>query len=168
MFWLAKVWKLLRLPKSLQLALMRVFQDQFLVGVTGVILNDKHEVLLLKHTYRKYEWGLPGGYLKAKEHPEEGLEREIEEETGFIVSADTRYKIRTDREEARLDIVYIGSFMGGEFHPSTEVVDAQFFAFENIPLIHKDDLVLIEKIIHKTNFSSRKITEERFGSSVPS
>ena len=86
---------------------MRKMQDQFLVGVTGVILNEKKEVLLFHHTYRQNEWGLPGGYIKAAEHPKEGLEREIAEESGYIVSIDERYKIRTDRESARLDVQYV-------------------------------------------------------------
>ena len=147
MLLLAKLWQTLHLPKTWQLRVMRRVQDQFLVGVTGVIFNDKNEILLFHHTYRSEEWSLPGGYLKAKEHPKEGLEREIEEETGLIVSADTRYKIRTDRETARLDIVYIGSFMGGEFHPSSEVSEAKFFSFDTLPLIRKDQLHLIEKIL---------------------
>ena len=67
---------------------MNLVQDQFLVGVTGVIFNEKNEVLLFKHTYRKQSWSLPGGYLKAGEHPAEALEREIKEESGLVVSAD--------------------------------------------------------------------------------
>ncbi|OGG11840.1 hypothetical protein A2Z00_01520 [Candidatus Gottesmanbacteria bacterium RBG_13_45_10] len=149
MYFLAKLWKLLRLPKDLQLRIMRVFQDQFLVGVTGVIFNENNEILLFKHTYRSYEWGLPGGYIKAKEHPKEGLEREIEEESGFVVSADMRYKIRTDRDTARLDIIYVGSFMGGAFHPSAEVVEGKFFSFDTLPRIRRNELVLIKKILER-------------------
>jgi 8-oxo-dGTP diphosphatase len=144
---LAKIWKGLHMPKNLQLGIMRVIQDQFLIGVTGVIVNDKNEVLLFKHSYRSFAWGLPGGYLKAKEHPKEGLEREIKEESNFTISADTRYKIRTDRDTARLDIVYIGSFIGGDFTPSTEVVAANFFSFDALPEIRKSDLLLIKKVL---------------------
>lgn len=144
---MARVWKMLAMPKGLQLWFMRRFQDQFLVGVTGLILNGNDEVLLLRHTYRSEPWGLPGGYMKAKEHPKEGLEREILEETGYTVSADYRYKLRTDRETARLDVVYIGTFIGGEFRASTEVVEAGFFTLENLPKIRKSDLLLIEKVL---------------------
>ena len=90
MNFLPSVWKALHLPKNIQLTFMRVVQDQFLVGVTGVIFNNRDEILLFKHTYRNQVWGLPGGYLKSKEHPKKGLEREIEEETGLTVSVDTR------------------------------------------------------------------------------
>lgn len=149
MILIAKLWKALHLPKTWQLGFMRVIQDQFLVGVTGVIFNEKDEILLFRHTYRKHEWSLPGGYIKSKEHPREALEREIEEESGLVVSADLRYKIRTDRDTARLDIVYVGKFIGGTFKPSAEVVEVKFFYFETLPLIQKDQLILIEKIIQR-------------------
>lgn len=153
---LLKLWKTLRLPKLWQLKILRMVEDQFLVGVTGVIFSKDNTILLLKHTYRKVAWGLPGGYIKAKEHPKEALEREIEEETGFIISADTRYKIRTDRDSARLDIVYIGALMGGEFKASHEVSEAGFFTLDTLPVIRKDQLILIEKIMRERNEGSRE------------
>lgn len=149
MFGLAKLWKILHLPTNIQLGFMRIFQDQFLVGVTGIIFNEEGEILFLKHTYRQHPWSLPGGYLKATEHPKEGLEREIKEETGLVVSADTRHKIRTDRDTARLDIVYIGSYIGGTFRPSAEVTEAKFFSFDTLPDISKDQLLLIGKVLQK-------------------
>lgn len=144
---LAKFWKFLHLPKRVQLVIMRLLQDQFLVGVTGIIFNDKGEVLLFKHSYRQNSWSLPGGYLKAREHPVEGLEREIREESGLIISADERLKARTDRETARLDLSYLGKFIGGNFQPSHEVLDYGFFSFENLPLIPRNQLLLIKQAI---------------------
>lgn len=144
---LLKIWKLLQLPKSWQLWFMRRVEDQFLVGVTGIIFNDKSEILCFRNTYRAISWSLPGGYIRSKEHPKEALEREIMEESGMTVSADERYKIRTDRETARLDIVYVGVYIGGEFRPSAEIVDAKFFAFDQLPHMRKNDLLLIERAI---------------------
>lgn len=123
---------------------MRIFQDQFLIGVTGVIFNEKDEVLLLKHTYRQTQWSLPGGYIKSKEHPFEALEREVKEESGFVVSGDRQLKIRTDRESARLDLTVVGKFIGGEFQPSHEISDYGFFSSENFPHISRNQLLLIE------------------------
>lgn len=144
---LAKLWKFLRLPKNMQLAIMRIMQDEFLVGATGIVFNDKNEVLLFKHTYRQQAWSLPGGYMKGKEHPSEGLEREIEEESGLIVSIDKELKVRTDRESSRLDICYVGTFIGGEFKKSAEVSDYEFFSFDNLPLISKNQLFLIKEAL---------------------
>ena len=123
---------------------MRLFQDQFLVGITGIIFNEKNEILLFKHTYRKVPWSLPGGYMKSKEHPFEALEREIKEESGLVVSADEELKIRTDRRTPRLDVTVIGAYIGGEFKESHEVSEFGFFSFENLPLISKNQLLEIE------------------------
>lgn len=148
---LSKIWKALGLPKNIQLGFMRFFQDQFLVGVTGIILNDKNEILLFKHTYRTHSWSLPGGYLKSGEHPKEGLEREIKEESGLVVSADKQLKTRTDRETARLDICYTGVLIGGEFQPTHEVSEYGFFSLENLPLLRKNQLFLIDEVMGKRN-----------------
>lgn len=144
---LAKIWKLLKLPKGIQLFIMRIFQDLFLVGVTGVIFNDKDEVLLFKHSYRSHSWSLPGGYIKSGEHPREALEREIKEESGLVVSVDELLKTRTDRSSARLDICYSGVFIGGEFHPTHEVTEFGFFTQNNLPLLRKNQVFLIDEVL---------------------
>ena len=141
---LAKIWKFLRLPKGIQLLIMRIFQDQFLVGVTGVIFNDKNEILLFKHSYRSHSWSLPGGYLKSGEHPREGLEREIKEESGFVVSVDEPLKTLTDRDSARLDMCYMGVLIGGDFQPTHEVSEYGFFSQDKLPLLRKNQIFLID------------------------
>jgi 8-oxo-dGTP diphosphatase len=144
---LGKIYKALHLPKNLQLLIMRFFQDQFLIGVTGIIFNDKNEVLLFKHTYRSHAWSLPGGYLKSGEHPREALEREIKEESGLVVSMDESLKTRTDRETARLDMCYVGVLIGGDFVPTHEVSEYGFFALDRLPLLRKNQLFLIDEVL---------------------
>ena len=134
----------MRIPKRMQLFIMRLLQDQFLVGVTGIIFNEKSEILLFKHDYRAHAWSLPGGYLKAGEHPIEGLEREIKEESGFVVSVDDSLKTRTDRGAARLDICYTGVIIGGDFVPSHEVSEFCFFSQDNLPLLRSNQVILID------------------------
>lgn len=147
---LASLWKALGLSKKVQLRIMRILQDEFLIGVTGIIFDDKNDVLLVNHSYRDgSRWSLPGGYIKTGEHPKEGLEREIKEETGLIVSADERMKIRTDRETARLDITYMGILMGGQLKLSSEVKEVGFFAFDKLPQISKNQLIFIDKALKK-------------------
>ena len=55
-----------------------------------VIIDNKDRVLFLKRSnyMDKFsgEWDLPGGHLKGNESLFEGLEREVEEETGLSVS----------------------------------------------------------------------------------
>lgn len=147
---LLKIWKLLRLPTNVQLFVMRRFNDQFLIGVTGIFLDDKDKILLFKHTYRDTDrWSLPGGYMKGREHPKEGVEREVMEESGLVVSADESLKIRTDRESARLDIVVVGKYMGGEFKPSKEVKEAKLFKFDELPRLPRDQFFFVAKALGK-------------------
>lgn len=148
---LIKIYKALHLPKNLQLLVMRLFEDRFLVGTTGIIFNDKNEILLFKHTYRSHAWSLPGGYLKAGEHPREGLEREIKEESGLTVSMDESLKTRTDRDSARLDLCYTGVLIGGEFTPTHEVSEYGFFNQENMPLLRKNQIFLIDEALKEKN-----------------
>ncbi|MBI2617573.1 NUDIX domain-containing protein [Candidatus Gottesmanbacteria bacterium] len=140
---LYKLWRMLHLPKDTQISLMRLLQNQFLIGVTGLIFNESDQVLLFKHTYRQTPWGLPGGYLKAKEHPISGLEREVEEESGLIISVEERLKIKLDKDLSYLDICYIGTFIGGEFKPSDEVSKYGLFSLHTMPLLPKNQLHLI-------------------------
>lgn len=144
---LAKIYKAFHFPKKIQLFLMRFLQDQFLVGTTGIIFNDKNEILLFKHTYRSHAWSLPGGYLKTGEHPREGLEREIKEESGLVVSVDDSLKTRTDRDSARIDMCYTGVLIGGEFAPTHEVSEYGFFNKNNLPLLRKNQLFLIDEAL---------------------
>lgn len=131
---------------------MRMFQSQFLVGVTGIIFNDKREILLFKHTYRKHAWSLPGGYMKAGEHPAEALEREIKEESDLVVSADDMLKTRTDRDGSRLDMCFVGVFIGGEFKASSEVSEYGFFSQDKMPLLRSNQVFLINSALEQ-NFS---------------
>ncbi len=142
---LAKAWRTLRLPRGIQLFIMRFFQDQFLVGVTGIVFNDRNEILVFKHTYRQNKWSLPGGYIKSKEHPFEALEREVEEESGLIISVEDQLKLRTDREAPRLDLTLVAKFIGGDFKPSHEVSEYGFFTFDNLPLLSKNQLLQIKQ-----------------------
>ena len=148
---LAKIYRALHLPKMVQLFLMRFFQDRFLVGVTGIIFNDKKEILLFKHTYRSHAWALPGGYLKSGEHPREALEREIKEESGFVISVDDPLKTRTDRDSARLDICYTGILIGGDFTPTHEVSEYGFFTQDKLPLLRKNQVFLIDEALKRVN-----------------
>ena len=145
---LAKIYKALHLSKHLQLWVMRFTQDRFLVGVTAIVLNEKREILLFKHTYRSHSWSLPGGYLKSGEHPREGLEREIKEESGLVVSIDDSLKTRTDRDSARLDLCYTGVLIGGDFVPTHEVSEYGFFAFDKLPLLRKNQVLLINEVLN--------------------
>jgi 8-oxo-dGTP diphosphatase len=65
-------------------------EDQFWVGVHGIIAQGG-KLLVLKRaptmSYQPGTWDLPGGHLAIGELFEECLAREIEEETGLVISS---------------------------------------------------------------------------------
>ncbi len=145
---LLQIWKKLNLPQPLQVFLMRFANDQFLIGVTGVIFNENNHILLLKHTYRRVEWSLPGGYLKANEHPKVGLAREIMEETGFTVHVIQIIRTQTDHK-GRLDMSYYGIYESGDFKPSDEVSAYKFVDPNKLPKLLNDQYKQIDEAIKR-------------------
>ena len=51
---------------------------------TAVVLNNKNEVLLVRHS-RQNEWALPGGQVRAGEDPASRVVIEVAEETGILI-----------------------------------------------------------------------------------
>jgi 8-oxo-dGTP pyrophosphatase MutT (NUDIX family) len=58
----------------------------FPISVKGVVLDPQGRVLLLKN--ERAEWELPGGKLEGSETPEQRVEIEIREESGWGASAE--------------------------------------------------------------------------------
>jgi 8-oxo-dGTP diphosphatase len=58
------------------------------LGVAAIILNDDGHILLVKHSYGRFNWELPGGGAEAGESIVETALREVREETGLRVAAE--------------------------------------------------------------------------------
>jgi 8-oxo-dGTP diphosphatase len=142
--YLLKIWRYLALTTGVQVKVLRMLNDKFLIGVTGVIFNENHEVLLVKHSYRRVRWSLPGGYLQSSEHPKKGLQREIYEETNLKVFIEKIVKTSHDENSARLDLCYVGSFKSGTFKKSHEVTDFGFYSRNKLPKLITDQYEQID------------------------
>lgn len=51
------------------------------MGAAAVILDEDRRVLLVKHTYGRRNWELPGGYVELDESAADAVVREVREET---------------------------------------------------------------------------------------
>lgn len=161
MTFLLKIWQ--RLPKlrRFRIFLLRLLNDQFLVGVTGIIFNDKNQVLLFKHSYRRTPWSLPGGYIKTNENPRGGLLREIREESNFQVQIIQLLKTHSSKKGS-IDVCYVGIFQGGKFRPSPEVTDYQFAALDHLPTLIADQYQQIAEGLERKKDYDREQNLKKF------
>jgi len=93
-----------------------------LAGVCAVIVDARGRILVARHTYRRWPWGLPGGLVARDEQPTTALARELREECateatiGPLLHADnfrghlTLYYQATLASEPQPDGVEISSF----------------------------------------------------------
>jgi 8-oxo-dGTP diphosphatase len=67
--------------------MQREFPSAPIAGVGAVVLDDDGRVLLVRRGQEplKGEWSLPGGALELGERLEDGIRREVLEETGLVV-----------------------------------------------------------------------------------
>lgn len=88
-------------------------RDTDKIAKAVVIKGDKALLLKRSNYMKKYagEWDLPGGHVQEDESLEDGLRREIEEETGLKISSPKKlytdgrtyyYRAETDESEIKL------------------------------------------------------------------
>ena len=105
-------WRGFRLHASLgsfRSAYLSMAETQFFVGVHGVIAN-RRRLLVLKRSeltnYRPGAWDLPGGHLALGESAEEGLRREIKEETSLDVTVERLLGLHNMIHEPYMQALY--------------------------------------------------------------
>lgn len=115
------LWKVLPLPERLRRAWLELIHPRFLVGVIALIRDERGRILLLEHTYRReYVWGLPGGYLKGREEPAQGLARELREETALEIAVDELLAVSVYKGY-ELDLLFRARVVRGTFRASAEI-----------------------------------------------
>ena len=122
------IWKRLPFGSTARLFITWSLNLRYAVGVAAVITNERGEVLLLRHTYRRgeYDWGLPGGWVKGRERMERAIARELYEETAWILAIDRLVAVHSGYALPRLTVLFKGHLAGGTFRPSAEVSEYAF------------------------------------------
>ncbi len=141
---LLKIWRVL--PVWLQTVLSRLIRPLFQVFAAAVIFDQDKNMMLVKSTYQRFHpWGLPGGSLEYGEHPEEAVIREVQEETGLHIGIEKLLLINTWRPD-RVGIYYLCRVTDGEFHPSDEVSEFDYFSMDRLPDVRPIDADMIKRL----------------------
>lgn len=144
---LAAIWRWI--PENLRWRLLWLLNPKMVVGVSGVILNERNEVLLLKHRFHpRNPWGLPGGWIERNECIDEAWRREVREETNLDVAIDG---ILVQRSTAlSLEFILLGHLVGGTMQLDlNEIAEADFFTVNALPAhLHADHREAIQRAFH--------------------
>jgi ADP-ribose pyrophosphatase YjhB (NUDIX family) len=126
------LWKAMKGP--LQWRALWLAHDKFIVGVSGVILNQEQKILLLRHTYwPEGSWGLPSGYAESGERLENTLKREVSEETGYEIEVGELLRL-VSGYKLRIEATYKAKLIGGNLNlDPKEVLEARFFPMSETP-----------------------------------
>jgi ADP-ribose pyrophosphatase YjhB (NUDIX family) len=144
---LLKIWRVF--PLWLQVWASRIIRPLFQVFAVAVIFDQNKKVLLVKTTYNRFHpWGLPGGSLEYGETAEEALIREMHEETNLHIEIERFLFVKTWTPD-RVGLYYLCKIVSGEFHPSDEVSELDYFSPDNLPDVRSQDVELIQYIYEK-------------------
>ena len=106
------------------------------VGVRGLVIDDRGQVLLVRHTYGQRVWQLPGGGVHRRESIVAALHRELREETGVLVTGDVRllgtYSSLTEGKSDHISVFVVDRFEQ-QASESGEIDAAYFFPVDGLP-----------------------------------
>lgn len=143
---LLKIWR--PLPFWVQRLAAAIIRPRYQVAVGAMIFNDRGQLLLCEHTYRRlYAWGLPGGDLKFGEDPVDGVKRELFEETGLKVKSVRLLLVENSKEIHHLSLTYLCTGMNGTFVPSDEVSSIRYFDTGKLPGFFPAQQVTIDRAL---------------------
>lgn len=129
----APLWK--KLTGRLQWRLLWLTNPKFIIGVTGAVFDSAGRVLLLRHRYWSgYPWGLPSGYVNRGESAEQGLIREVREETGLQIS-DVRVAWIRSGYQLRIEVYCIAFCADPRITrlDAVEIESASFVEIDDLP-----------------------------------
>jgi 8-oxo-dGTP diphosphatase len=150
---LLRVWR--TLPMWFHVLAMRMFRPKFRVAVAALIFDKQGRILLFKHTYRKFEWGIPAGGLEHREQPEQAIVREFFEETGMQIEVQKLLLAESANEDHNVSLIYLCKIVRGTFKESLEISEMKYFDVNDLP-----QMLFAEKnLIHMVHRSLKETTD---------
>ena len=132
-------------PVRWQRRFMTAAHDRFLVGVTGLGVDENGRVLLARHRFGAPQWRFLGGFLHPRERVEDALAREIREETGLIIEVGPVLEVVTGYRWERVEIVFAYRVASGSAALTSEIEELRSFPPDELPEVRADQRGLIER-----------------------
>ena len=132
-------------PVRWQRRFMTAAHERFLVGVTGLGIDDQGRVLLARHRFGAPQWRFLGGFLHPRERVEDALAREIREETGLKIEVGPILEVVTGYRWERVELVFAYHVTSGSTALTDEVAELRGFPADDLPEVRADQRGLIER-----------------------
>jgi len=126
--------------------------------VFGYSKQDGVSILLIQRKYEPYKghWAIPGGFLLNEESLEEGVERELFEETGIKVNyLEQLYTFGEPGRDPRQRIISVAYFglvktsQYQELKASTDAENAKWFSIKKLPQLAFDHKEILSVAINR-------------------
>jgi ADP-ribose pyrophosphatase YjhB (NUDIX family) len=104
------------------------------VSVAGVVVDDQGRALIIQRRDNG-NWEPPGGVLEHGETIEDGLRREIYEETGLKIEPGPLTGVYQNMPRNIIALVFRCKVVGGSLTPNDEAVDFRWVAQDSVASI---------------------------------
>lgn len=106
----------------------------------ALIRNPRNEILLVKRAVdpAKGYWCLPGGFLELGESPEQGVLRELKEETNLAGTVESFVGLSPSMYGVWGDVVVMGfhvSVNGGKLIAGDDAQEVRYFPTDDLPAL---------------------------------
>lgn len=109
------------------------------LGVRAIVIDDDGMALLVRHSYGRPVWHLPGGGVHRRERLGHAIRRELMEEVGVEVEDDDHglelLGLHTNLHQGRSDHIAVFLVARWSSHPASsgEIDEAEFFDPDQLP-----------------------------------
>ncbi|OMF25034.1 hypothetical protein BK132_22360 [Paenibacillus sp. FSL H8-0259] len=106
-----------------------------LTGAAAVIVDSDGKILLVKHSYGKNNWELPGGKGEDNESAEETAQREVFEEVGLEVRIEELTGVYYEAVHDMHHFVFIADNVNHQVPQPTspEILECGFYSKDELP-----------------------------------
>jgi ADP-ribose pyrophosphatase YjhB (NUDIX family) len=141
MKFLFRLWQ--KLPLWVHILASRMIRPRYRVAVAAMVFNEQGQILLFRHTYRKFEWGIPAGSLEYGEEPERAIVREFMEEAGIQIRVKKLLLAESAKNDHHVTLIYLCAVELGTFRESAEISEIRYFPVDALPpmLFAEKDLI---------------------------